>query len=867
MISKGPIKTLPYKKFFPLLFSLLLTISNSYSQVKIFERPPNIDRQNAGLSYESTTRQKLDLNGEWDLSFNEGETYSKVSVPIAYEFSGIALFKKQFTVTQDLLNNYSFILVAEAIVNESSIRINDVFIVNNKNAFIPIVIPIDEEIIRDQNTIEISVNSELSTTNTIPLANQLNYSRLYGGITKDIYIIAVPKVSVLSSDLSYTLSGYNNVTFENKVNVKSSSLDGFNSSNFGIKTEVIDKETGAVVFESPITSFSVENFHSTIVDHTFNFPNPRLWSFEKPNLYIFKTQIIDSSGVVDESITEIGIRRVQVKGQTIFINGKEYNLKGINYYEDSPDYASALDYFGVERDLNNIKDLGINCVRVPGRTPHPYIVNICNNIGLLLFCEIPFNEVPSALLRKDEYVESSLNYLEGAIQTYKNNPSIIAWGIGNNFDVTKSESADYVRLAKERSAQLDRRPVYYTTKNFNDDKCEEFADFRGLDLFGNKMENLKDFIASLNSNLSKLKNKPGKPVFICSYGLSIENENRNGARDHHSIEAQAQYLIEVYKAVSKQFFINFISSYADWNAERPLNYRQNYNPYLQTNGIFTIYREPKQAALFIKRIINNQDSPKILEGNPSEDDSQFFLIAGVILNIGLIILVFNVRKFQEYSMKSLLRPTNFFQFASEQMLIPTTLNIILCLLISFGLGLFFSSVFYFYRESILFDIILANVWWSDSLKILFSEVTNSPLYSIFFISGVFFLLQILVSLLIFIFSFFLSGRAYFKNVFTVTVWSALQMVIFLPIGTVIFKLAQEDTEYVYISFILFIILLIIYIIRIIKGARTVYNLHSFKAYSYGLAISVIIFGGLYAYFYFVKHTQYIISLINSYLKG
>lgn len=866
MISKGPIKTLPYNKFFPLLFSLLLTVSNSYSQVKIFERPPLLDKQNAGLSYESSTRQKLDLNGEWDLSFNNGETFSKVSVPIAYEFSGIALFKKQFTVTQDVLSNYSFILVAEGIVNESSIRINDVFIANNKNAFIPIVIPIDDEIIRDQNIIEISVNSELSITNSIPLANQLNYSRLYGGITKDIYIIAVPKVSVLSSDLRYRLSGYNNVTFENKVNVKSSSLDGFNS-NFGIKTEVIDKETGATVYESPVTSFTVDNFQSITVDHTFNFPNPRLWSFEQPNLYIFKTQVIDSSGVVDESVTEIGIRRVQIKGQTIFINGKEYNLKGINYYEDSPDYASALDYYGVERDLKKIKDLGINCIRVPGRTLHPYIVNICNNIGILLFCEIPFNEVPSALLRKDEYVESGLNYLDGAIQTYKNNPSIIAWGIGNNFDVTKSESADYVRMAKERSAQLDSRPVYYTTKNFTDDRCEEFADFRGLDLFGNKMENLKDFIASLYSNLSKLKNKPGKPVFIASYGLNIENENRNGARDHHSIEAQAQYLIEVYKVVSKQFFINFISSYADWNAERPLNYRQNYNPYLQTNGIFTIYREPKQAALFIKRIINNQDAPKILEGNSSEDDSQFFLIAGIILNIGLIFLIFNVRKFQEYSMKSLLRPTNFFQFASEQMLIPTTLNILLCLLISFGLGLFFSSVFYFYRESILFDMILANVWWSDSLKILFSEVTNSPLYSIFFITGVFFLMQILVSLLIFVFSFFLSGRAYYKNVFTVTVWSALQMVIFLPIGAVIFKLAQVDTEYVYLSFILFIILLIIYIIRIIKGARTVYNLHSFKAYSYGLAISVIIFGGLYAYFYFIKHTQYIISLINSYLKG
>src|SRR5690606_25069269 len=187
-------------------------------------------------------------------------------------------------------------------------------------------------------------------------------------------------------------------------------------------------------------------------------------------------------------------------------------------------------------------------------------------------------------------------------------------------------------------------------------------DFRGLNLLGSKVTGIKDFTSSLEKDLNLIKKNTGKPVFISDYGLSIENENRNGAKDIHSIEAQAEYIVETYKAVSNKFFVNFISSYADWNAERPLNYPQNYNKYLQTNGVFTIYREPKQASLFIKRLLNNQDTPKILEGNPNEDNSQFFLITGVILSLGLLFLFFNVRKFQEYAAKSILRPTNFFQF-------------------------------------------------------------------------------------------------------------------------------------------------------------------------------------------------------------
>ena len=78
------------------------------------------------------------------------------------------------------------------------------------------------------------------------------------------------------------------------------------------------------------------------------------------------------------------------------------------------------------------------------------------------------------------------------------------------------------------------------------------------------------------------------------------------------------------------------------------------------------------------------------------------------------------------------------------------------------------------------------------------------------------------------------------------------MVIFLPIGMVIYKLGQENTEFIFLAVMLFSLLVVLYIIRLIKGARTIYDLSSFKAYLYGLIFSVIIFGGLYSYYYFCK---------------
>lgn len=849
------------------IFAILITPNFTFSQIKIYERPPLTDKENAGLSFFSNTRTKIDLTGRWDASFNNGESFSQVSVPIAYEYKGKSIFKRQFSIPQNLIGTHSFILVAEGINYESSIRINNVFLLNHKQGFTAIIIPIEDEIIREQNEIEININNDLTTNSTIPLADQLNFSRIYGGINKDIYLIAVPKVYTLQNSINYNIEGYNRVALENLVTIKSSSLEKYSERRFTLISQVIEKSTGQIITESSPEGFIIDEFSSISVKSTFSFDSPKLWSFESPNLYIIKSIISDSGGIIDEKITEIGIRKVQIKSNTIFINGKEFNLKGINYYEDSPAYASALNYYEVERDLRMIKDLGINCIRVPGRTPHPYIVNLCNQLGLFLFAEIPFNEVPHTLLKKENYVNASLDYLSSAISQYKNDPCILAWGIGNDFDVTKPASSEYVKLAKEKALSLDARPVYYTTRNFDRDVCTEFADFKGLNLLGRKVENIKSFTSSLEKDLNVIKKSTGKPLFISDYGLSIENENRNGAQNIHSIEAQAEYIVETYKAISNKFFINVISSYADWNAERPLNYPQNYNNFLQTNGVFTIYREPKQAALYIKRLINNQDTPQILEGNPAEDNSQIFLITGVLLCLGLIIIVFNVRKFQDYAAKSLLRPTNFFQFASEQMIIPVTLNILLAILISLGIGLYFSSVSYFYRENIQFDMFLANIFASDGLKIFFSNISNEPLYSIIVFSLMVFIFQVLVTFLIFSFTFFVSGRTYFRNIFTITVWSALQMVIFLPIGTIIFKLAQEDTEYVYISLILFLLLLVFYIIRLIKGARTVYDLSFLKAYGYGIILFLLTFGSLFSYFYFFRHTQYVISLLNSYLKG
>ncbi|MBX7042741.1 MAG: hypothetical protein K1X85_07545, partial [Ignavibacteria bacterium] len=54
---------------------------DSPAQIRVYERAQETDISNIGLYSASPTRQKISLNGVWEVSFNEGKGYQKVSVP------------------------------------------------------------------------------------------------------------------------------------------------------------------------------------------------------------------------------------------------------------------------------------------------------------------------------------------------------------------------------------------------------------------------------------------------------------------------------------------------------------------------------------------------------------------------------------------------------------------------------------------------------------------------------------------------------------------------------------------------------------------------------------------------------------------
>ncbi|MBI5404546.1 MAG: hypothetical protein HY959_14250 [Ignavibacteriae bacterium] len=791
--------------------------------------------------------------------------FSDIIVPGCYTFEGTVFYKRNFTVPDSVLNKYCFLLVAEGINYESEIKINNLFVSKTFGGAKSFVIPLEDNVIKNQNEIYIKVNNLLNNLYSIPLANQINFTRNYGGINKDIYILAVPKVYIFESFHNWKFENDNTVRITSSVEINSNNIADIKaeSKEFFVRTKLYKRNGTDEVGESTPVKLNIEDYQSANLSAEFVIRNINPWSPDNPELYLLKTVIFNSSNkIIDEQSTELGFANLKFNPEFVTLNGKNITLNGINYYEDSPRFGSALDYGEVESDLRKIKEYGFNCIRVPGKSSHPYIVNACSRIGLFLMQEIPFNEVPERVLSDNNYANYAIDYLETIIKRDKHSPAVICWGIGNDFDVTTSASVNYVRSIKEAAGKLDQRPVYYTTRNISKDKCSESVDLKGINISIHNFEKIQDLTTEL-----KASGRQNAITFISSYGLCIDNENRNGFGDRHSVESQAKFLSESFKIVSKSFFANFVSSYADWNAESPLNMQLNPNPYLKTDGIFDFYREPKMSASILKRLINGQGYQKIPEGSGEimkKDNFFVFIITGLVAVFFFIFLLGKLRYFKQNIAKSLISPKNFLYFVKEQMLIAAYRNIILNFLIALSLGLFFASLIYLYRENPNLDMLIASIFTDPGTKMNIAIVINSPVNLLLLISVAVYLVIVLITGISFLVNAFFIKKCHLNTIYTVTVWSLIPFMIFLIIGTVIYKLSGSNSVFLDVSLVLFVLIYFYSYIKLMHGYKVIFELSTLKSFLYGIFIFIFVHVVSFAYFYYVKSTLSVFNLILSY---
>ncbi|MEZ0484872.1 glycoside hydrolase family 2 protein [Fibrella aquatica] len=149
-------------------------------------------------------------------------------------------------------------------------------------------------------------------------------------------------------------------------------------------------------------------------------PDAKLWSPDSPQLYRLTAQLIDEKGNKAQIEAHFGLRKVESRGCCVYLNGQSTYLDGILYQPGRATYEE------MKRHFYAMQALGCNLVRVHIAGIDPRIYNLADELGLLLWVEVPSPHRSNARSRANHRAE-----LERMLTLIETHPSVIIWSLYN----------------------------------------------------------------------------------------------------------------------------------------------------------------------------------------------------------------------------------------------------------------------------------------------------------------------------------------------------------------------------------------------------------------------------------------------------
>ena len=170
------------------------------------------------------------------------------------------------------------------------------------------------------------------------------------------------------------------------------------------------------------------------VTETVKITNPKRWDIESPVLYIAKSKVKINGDLVDDYVSNFGIRTIRFDVKEGFIlNGKPVEFKGVCMHHDLGPLGAAVNARATERQMQIMKSMGVNALRTSHNPPSPEMLDVCDRLGIVVldeaFDEWKIGKVVNGYNKVfDDWHERDLRDM---IKRDRNHPSIVMWSIGN----------------------------------------------------------------------------------------------------------------------------------------------------------------------------------------------------------------------------------------------------------------------------------------------------------------------------------------------------------------------------------------------------------------------------------------------------
>jgi beta-galactosidase len=416
-----------YTRFFQqsvfrtILYHLLviLLVVLSFQPIKAQVSASRLENINQGWNYlenESRDLTQIQSQNVWELidlphTWNSEDVTDLVP---GYRRSA-SWYSKELSLSPDPKSRY--FLYYECANAVADIYVNGQLASTHIGGYVGFDVEITKYIKKGQNVIHVRVDNSY---NPEIIPSQRSDFFLYGGLTRDVWLKTVPETFL--SDVNITTPNVSAKSADTHLMLK---MDGNKDLHkLTARIRVFDP-SGEMVLEKRSSQKAVEN--ELVVDYQLN--QPKLWSTSNPQLYKLEVALMEGTKELDVRAETYGYRWFEFKDHgPFYLNGERLLLRGTHRHEEIAGYGAAMPNELHRKDMEDIKEMGANFVRLGHYPQDPEVYKACDELGILIWDELPWCR---GGVGNEAWKANTKSFLAQLIDQNINHPSVIIWSLGN----------------------------------------------------------------------------------------------------------------------------------------------------------------------------------------------------------------------------------------------------------------------------------------------------------------------------------------------------------------------------------------------------------------------------------------------------